>query len=114
MNERLRILEMVKDGKVTPEEGARLLDELDRSPRQPARTLRIRIRRAGGQNVQFTVPVTVAGTLVSLIPEDTRARLVQQGVNLAELVRAVQEGEAIGEIVNIREPGGNLIEVTVE
>jgi transposase-like protein len=114
VNDRLRILEMVKEGKVTPEEAARLLDELDRTPRAAARTLRVRIRRAGGQHVQFTVPVSVAGTVLSLIPEATRAKLGQQGVNLTELVRAVQDGDAFGEIVNIREPGGNLIEVTVE
>lgn len=114
MNDRLRILEMVKDGKVTPEEAARLLDELDRAPRPAGRTLRVRIRRAGGQSVQFTVPVSVAGTVLTLIPEATRAKLEQRGIDLTELVRAVQDGDATGELVNIREPGGNLIEVTVE
>lgn len=114
MNDRLRILEMVKDGKVTPDEAARLLDELERSPRQRARTLRVRIQRAGGQNIQFAVPVAVAGTVLSLIPEGSRTTLEQRGGNLTELVRAIQEGDAVGEIVNIREPGGNVIEVIVE
>lgn len=114
MNERLRILEMVKAGKISPEEAARLLDELDRAPRPAGRTLRVRIRGTGGRNAQFTVPVSVAGTIVSLIPEQTRARLERQGTNLTELLRAIQEGDAVGELVNIREPGGTLIEVTVE
>ncbi|HEY3247622.1 MAG TPA: hypothetical protein VGK88_04935 [bacterium] len=112
--ERLRILEMVKDGKVTPEEAARLLDELDRGPRPPARTVRVRIRRAGGENVQFSVPIAVAGAVLSFVPPMAREKMEAQGVKLDELVRAIQEGDAVGEIVNIREPGGNLIEVIVE
>jgi hypothetical protein len=56
----------------------------------------------------------VAGTVLTLIPEATRAKLEQRGIDLTELVRAVQDGDATGELVNIREPGGNLIEVTVE
>lgn len=114
MNERLRILEMVKEGKVTPEEGARLLEELDRAPRGPAPTLRVSIRSPSGQKAQFSVPLSVADSVLSLIPESARKKLEARGINLDELVRAIRVGEASGQIVDIKEPSGASVEVVVE
>ncbi len=114
MNDRLRILEMVKEGKVTPEEGARLLDELDRAPRGPARLVRVRIQSPNGQKMQFSLPVTVAGSILGLVPESARERLRDRGVNLDEILRAVQEGDASGPLVDIKDPNGASVEVVVE
>jgi len=114
MNERLRVLEMVREGKITPEEGARLLDELDRAPRGPVRLLRVRIQNPGGQKVQFSLPVTVAGFILGLVPESARERLRERGVDLGEILRAVQQGDASGPLVDIKDPSGASVEVTVE
>lgn len=114
MNERLRILEMVKEGKITPEEGARLLDELDRAPRGPARLIRVRVESPNGQKMQFSLPVTLASSLVGLVPADARERLRQRGVDLDQVLRAVQEGAAPGPVVDIRDPNGASVEVVVE
>ncbi|MBI2248176.1 MAG: DUF4097 family beta strand repeat protein [Armatimonadetes bacterium] len=116
MNERLRILEMVKDGKITPEEGARLLDELDRAraPRTSGANLRVSIRHPSGRKSQFAVPVAVADAILTLIPDEMRSRLQARGVNLEQLVRAIQSGEAQGRIVDIHDPSGASVEVVVE
>ncbi|HET6780886.1 MAG TPA: hypothetical protein VFH67_02195 [bacterium] len=114
MNDRLRILEMVKEGKVTPEEGERLLEELNRAPRGPAPILRVRISSPGGPKVQFTIPVSVAGSVLALIPETARKKLETRGIDLDQLIEAIRTGDAIGQIVDIKEPGGTSVEVTVE
>lgn len=114
MSDRRRILEMVKEGKVTPEEGERLLEELERAPRGPTPILRVRIASPGGQKVQFSIPVSIAGSVVSLIPESARRRLVTRGIDLDQLIEAIRAGEASGQIVDIKEPGGTSVEVTVE
>lgn len=114
MNERLRILEMVKEGKVTPEEGARLLEELDRSPRSSGASLRVLIRNPSGRKAQFALPVAVADAILTLIPDAMRTRLQARGIDLEQLVRAVQSGEARGRIVDIHDPSGASVEVIVE
>jgi hypothetical protein len=114
MSDRLRILEMVKEGKVTPEEGERLLEELNRTPRGPAPILRVRILSPGGPKVQFTIPFSVAGSVLALIPEPARKKLESRGIDLDQLMEAIRTGEATGQLVDIKEPGGTSVEVSVE
>ncbi len=114
MNDRMRILEMVKEGKITPEEGARLLEVLDRQPRASSKMLRVRIHSPGGQKVELNIPLSAAQTLISVIPPRARARLEAMGLNLEQLVQAVQEGTASGRIVDIRDPSGAEVSLVVE
>lgn len=114
MNERLRILEMVKEGKITPEEAARLLEELGRPGREPARSLRVRIQSPSGQKLQFAIPLTLAGSVLGLVPAGTLSKLQERGINLDALLRAAQEGTVSGQLVDIREPSGASVEVILE
>lgn len=112
--ERLRILEMVKEGKITPEEGARLLEELDRSPRPSNRVLRVKIVTADGQRVQFSVPVSVAKSVLSLLPEAARETIQARGINVDEIAEAIERGGVRGPIVDIKDARGAVVEVLVE
>ncbi len=114
MNDRMRILEMVKDGKITPEEGVRLLEALERQPQPTGRTVRVRILSPGGQKVELNLPLGAAKTLLSVLPPRARARLEAMGFNLDDLVHSIQAGTASGRIVDIREPGGAEVSVVVE
>lgn len=114
MNDRMRILEMVKEGKITPEEGARLLEVLESQPRAASKTLRLRIQNPGGQKVELNIPLSAAHTVISLLPPRVRARLESMGLNLEQLLRAVQEGTAAGRILDIRDPGGAEVSLVVE
>jgi hypothetical protein len=115
MNERLRILEMVKEGKISPEDGLRLLDELeDRPSGDLSRTVRVHVRDPGGRRIQVALPARLATTIVAMIPEKTRTRLSEKGINIDELLKAVQQGTARGPIVDLRDPAGTVVEVTVE
>lgn len=113
--ERLRILEMVRDGKISPADGIRLLDELHKSPAGDlSRTVRVSIRDAGGRKVQVALPARLAGSIAAMVPQNVRAKLTDKGINLDELLEAVQHGTARGPLVDIRDPGGAVIEVIVE
>jgi hypothetical protein len=115
MNERLRILEMVKEGKISPEDGLRLLDELeDRPSGDLSRTVRVHVRDPGGRKVQVALPARLATTIAAMIPEKTRARLIEKGINIDELLKTVQQSSARGPIVDLRDPGGTVVEVIVE
>lgn len=115
--ERLRILEMVRDGKVTPEDGVRLLDELDEAPAQDlSRTVRVNIKDPAGRKVQLALPARLATSIAGMVPESLRAKLNDKGINLDELLKAVQQGKTRprGPIVDIKDPSGMVVEVTVE
>lgn len=113
--DRLRILEMVRDGKITPEEGVRLLEELEPAPAGDlSRTVRVNIKDPGGRKVQIALPARLAGTIAGMVPQTLRARLTDKGINLDELLKAVQQGTARGPIVDVRDPGGMIVEVVVE
>jgi len=115
VNERLRILEMVKEGKITPEDGVRLLDELGESPAGDlSRTVKVHVWSPGGRRVQVALPARLATTIAAMIPEKTRTRLAERGIDIDTLLKAVQQGTSRGRIVDVREPGGSVVEVIVE
>ncbi len=114
MDDRLRILEMVRDGKIAPEDGVRLLDELAAAPRDISRVVKVNIRDPGGRKVQMTLPAGLATSIAAMIPQALRAKLADRGIQLDELLKAVQSGTARGPVVDIREPGGTVVEVIVE
>ena len=115
MSERLRILEMVREGKVSPEDGVRLLDELeDRPAGDLSRTVKVHVWSPGGRRIQVALPARLATTIAAMIPDKTRTRLVERGINIDELLKAVQRGTSRGRIVDVREPGRTVVEVIVE
>jgi hypothetical protein len=115
VSERLRILEMVREGKITPEDGVRLLDELDEAPPGDlSRTVKVHVWSPGGRRVQVALPARLATSIAAMIPEKTRSRLAERGVDIEALLKAVQQGTSRGRIVDVREPGGTVVEVIVE
>lgn len=115
MEDRLRILEMVRDGKITPEDGVRLLDEVEAAPAGDlSRTVKVNIKDPGGRKIQVALPARLAGSIAAMIPQSLRVKLNDKGINLDEVLKAVQQGTARGPLVDIREPGGTVVEVLVE
>ncbi|MDQ7842537.1 MAG: hypothetical protein QN141_02915 [Armatimonadota bacterium] len=113
--DRLRILEMVRDGKITPEDGVRLLEELDGPPAGDlSRTVRVNIRDAGGSKLQVALPARLAVSIGAMVPEKVRARLLARGIDLEGVLRAVQQGTSRGPLVDIKDAGGTVVEVIVE
>ncbi len=138
MNEEImKILEMVKDGKITTEEGENLISAVTggASSASKARSgkfemLRVRVNARGdakkdSAKVEVNVPLTVAKKalgLVSLVPNEAKKELAEQGIdldsiNLAELIELFENGEITEELVNIEsgdEENGTTVKVYVD
>lgn len=118
--ERLRILQMVADGRITAEEGARLLEALRATepatpppPPAPPRWLRVRVTdlSSGRDRVNINIPVGLVDVGLKM-----GARFVDEsaGIDLAELTRAIQSGRR-GKLLEVENPAeGERVEIFLE
>lgn len=118
--ERARILQMISEGKITAEEGAKLLSAL-RSSSGPAQSPRAGVAR------WFRVRITDMATGRTKVNVNLPLSLVRAGIRMGarfapemddtdweEIVVAIQEG-ASGKIVDVEDSGdGERVEVFVE
>lgn len=123
MSEELEtILRLVAEGKLTPEEAAPIVAALserhvpppltaiqptvNRSPGVGARQLRIRVEEQGRTVVNLRVPLSVAETALNMVPGLAGEQ--------AARVRAALEGGAIGPIIDVEDPDGDAVLISLE
>ena len=117
--ETMRILNMVKDGKISPEEGEKLIsamNESDKPRKKNAKYTMLRVRvdvadpkKTEQAKVTINVPLTLAkkaAGLLSLVPKDTKAELNEKGIDLdgidlKELIEMFEDGELTEELVTV-------------
>ena len=120
--ERLKILKMVDEGKITAEEGAKLLSTLSES-RKPTNANKKPTLRAGGAR-WLRVRVTDMATGKAKATVNLPLGLVDAGLNIAsqyapgvdfnELVEAINAGAA-GKIIDVAdEEDGEHVEIFIE
>ena len=122
-NETLKILEMVQNGKITPEQGAELIAAMDgsqnaddaKTQRKPKRKmLRIRVNsvdpaKPDKANINLNIPLALAKKavgLLSLIPRDAKSDLHEQGIDLdgidiRALIEMFENGDVPADLVNL-------------
>ncbi|MCF6463542.1 SHOCT-like domain-containing protein [Clostridium sp. Cult1] len=124
-DEKLQILRMIEEGKITSEEGIELLDALNETKNnymenQKSKWLKVRIVEPKGNNkVNVTIPVAlidvgikIAGKVApNFVPELKESGLNENDIN--ELFEAIKNG-ASGKLVDIEGEGGEKVEVIVE
>jgi len=126
--ERLKILQMISDGIITPEEGVRLLDALSAekpapplppSPAEPAgfrqgaRWLRVRVTdiNTGKTRVNIRLPISVLNAGVKM---GARFSAEVEGMDMNQLMTLVRSG-MIGQVVDVvDEKDGEHVEVFLE
>ncbi len=123
--ERLKILRMVEEGKISAEEGARLLAALGAGPRresepaaaargaQEARSFRVRVTdlSTGRPKVNVNIPMGLVNVALKM---GARFAPDIEGVNMAEIVEAIRSGQ-YGKIVDVSDAeSGERVEVYVE
>jgi DUF4097 and DUF4098 domain-containing protein YvlB len=124
--ERMRILQLIQEGKVTAEEGARLLEALgsgsqrqepgpshQRQSIRDSRVLRVRITDLDSEKtkVNVNVPMSLVNVGVKL---GARFMPNHADVDFDEIMDAIREG-ASGQLVNVEDAdSGERIEVWVE
>jgi hypothetical protein len=118
--ERLRILKLIEEGKITAEEGARLLAALNKGSRRQAsagesdlRWLRVRVTdlRSGKPALSVNLPMSVVNVGLRV-----GARFVPdvEGIDLTSVASALQKG-VTGKIMDVvDEDEGQRVEIYVE
>lgn len=120
MHERLKILKMIEEGKITAEDGSRLLAALSKGERQrtapksgEAKWLRVRVTESATGRVTVNVNIPIGLVNVGL---RMGARFVpdMEGFELEELSEALRQG-LTGKVVDIvDEDEGQRVEIFVE
>ncbi len=126
MNEKITILNMVKEGKITTEEGVKLLDALENSTEPSknlgfnsggkAKWLKIRVYDPeDATKVNVTLPISLINIGVKLAskfsPEFKDAGLTEEDIE--EIFTAVKSGET-GKIVDVDSEDGTKVEIVIE
>lgn len=119
-SERFIILQMVQDGTITPDDGARLLEAMDRAERKvPAppppppppkeREIRVRITGVNGsKDVDFTLPLVLVEMGLNLANTFAPGKLP----DLTEVRRAIHEGFT-GTLLDT-DHGSNHIQIIIQ
>jgi hypothetical protein len=119
--ERLKILKMIDDGKITAEEGAKLLGTLSEN-RKPAPRPTLRANLGGARWLKIRVSDMVTGKAKATV--NLPIGLVDAGLNIAskyapdiafdELIQSINEG-ALGKIIDVEDDeDGEHVEIYIE
>ena len=120
-DERLKILRMIDEGKITAEEGAKLLAALNESRKTPRKTawrtptgasrwLRVRVTDAATGKAKATVNLPLGLVNAGL----NIASQYAPGINLEELAEAINAG-AEGKIIDVLdEADGEHVEIFID
>ncbi|SDE40349.1 hypothetical protein SAMN04488243_10182 [Thermus arciformis] len=120
MEDRRRVLEMVRSGEIGVEEALALLEALEARPKAkgPFQVLKVRINAyEEGKPVRVNVnlPLALAELLEAFLPQEAKATLAGKGVNLKDLLQVVREGVPEGKLVEIAaEEEGHPVQILVE
>ena len=134
--DRLRILKMIEEGKLTAEEATELLRALGEDADAPRvnpvqarkgrrQTLRIKVDEKGGDKVNVNLPLGLVrvfagnGKLEKLIPDSAKVEMKGQGIDISafqidEMIDMVERGELDEKIVDVRTEDGTVVEIYVE
>ncbi len=122
MNNKEKVLKMVKDGILDIDEAMKLLEALSdqpldirKTPQQQAKMLRVKILSHDGDVVKINVPISLikAGAdLANKIKIDGQP-LDTKGVDIDLIMQAIQEG-ATGEIVDIASNDGDVVKIYID
>lgn len=120
--ERLQILELLKDGTITPEEAEKLLAALTSAPKseqrsmpqnkkQPFRMLKVIVDTVDGEKVRINIPVEFARLLKN--GKFGNASLDDFEIDIDSIVEMVNQG-VLGELITIDTDDGNHVRIVVE
>jgi len=117
MDEIKRILEMVKEGKLSPDEGSRLInalndkdrDEQSNNHQKKSRWLKIVVKSKENspkkENVNIRIPLNIMKTALKLggkfnfaIPEEAKLKMEERGIDINELMGPEGLTNLIGEL----------------
>jgi DUF4097 and DUF4098 domain-containing protein YvlB len=120
-NERMKILKMIEEGKISAEEGTRLLEALGKQRRRAPdskegepRWLRVRVTDSGSGKETIRVNLPIGLLNVGLRMGARFVPDIEQELAMEELIEALDQG-VTGKIVDIvDEEDGQRVEIFIE
>lgn len=119
--EKLQILKMIEEGKITADEGIKLLNAVEEETgislkkNSHAKWLKVRVYDGNDKTkVNINIPISLIDIGIK-IGTKYHSDLEQQlgGINLTEIIDAVKNG-AEGKLVEVEDENGDRVEVFVE
>ena len=122
--ERLRILEMVAEGKISVEEADQLMETMDLSDNKyhgksqkttpkKSKSLKILVQEGGKEKVNLSIPLSLAQAFTGFMPENARAKLEDKNINISELLENLENENGDGKLIDIDE-GNEHVEIRIE
>ena len=122
--ERMRILQMIQEGKITAEEGAKLLEAMEETDKEPeqislpreGKSLKVKITEinSGSVKVNLSLPLGIARFVKNFIPPAERMKLEDRGIDLDSVFANLDLG-TLGKLIEVEdEQEGHKIEIWIE
>lgn len=126
MNEKMKILEMVENGTLTPEEAAKLLSAVEKNETMPqikaskrySQMFKIHIISSEGDKVNVQIPLEFAKIAMrsqkhSLLISHAKLNDMNMDIDWDMIMKMINEG-VIGELVNIESADGDIVRIVIE
>lgn len=126
MNEKLKILEMVQNGTISPQEGAELLKALEqptgthsiKTKESKRRFLKIKVLSSDGDRVNVQIPLEFAtlalrGTKKANILHLDKLEKMNVDLDTDYIIQMIEDG-IIGDIVDIEDAAGDTVKIWIE
>jgi hypothetical protein len=121
MEEIKKILEMVNQGKISVEEGTRLIQALgsaDKSTQSAVSSgkpkfVRIRVNSSDNDVVNVNIPLSLVKVAMRFVPKEARAELEARDIDIDEVIEAIMRG-AEGNIVDVKSGDGDVVQIYVD
>jgi hypothetical protein len=108
MDEKLKILKMVEEGKISSDEAHKLLEALEAKPienKAKGKWLKVRVFENGAQKVNVRIPLKLirilakAGGKINIsLPDEAQEKLAEKGIALENIKDIEKLNEIIGEL----------------
>lgn len=117
-DERMRILKLLEEKKITADEAARLLDVMKGADQeqQKNRFLKVRVCDAESEKarVNVTLPIALVKWGLKMAPEHAKAKIADADIDLKAVSEALEKG-ITGKIVEVEDDDkGERVEVWLE
>ena len=133
--EKLNILKMLEEKKITAEQAANLLSAVDGVTSKPEPEapkagvvvsslkdkklkgkFKVEVKSADGDNVMITLPLMLAKLAINMVPAKKLAGINQEGIDLENIINNIQDfaDNIDDDIVNITSADGDHVRIYIE
>ena len=117
--ERMRILKMLEEGKISVEEATKLIEAVEAPPQETEivpqgkpKWLKVHVTDGDSEKVNVNLPLSLARVALKFIPQHARVHMEEHEIDIEELLSTITETK-IGKLVEVQD-GDEHVEVWIE